>query len=105
MLFCFALEEKQRLSFEADGKELLKELIFGGKAASGPVEGMFWELPGGNYLFAQKREILDRQGIIALAIEIQQEGLWQRLQPGDRLYLRYLYEDNCGVTQLFRPYT
>ena len=95
-LFCFDLDETQNLSFEPDKARLLGNQVFGGANR---------ELPKGDYLFAQEREILSREEIISLAAEIQQEGLWQRLIPGKRLYLRYLYEDGSWVTQLYRPYT
>ena len=114
-LFCFELDEAQFRSIEPDRKKLLGKLVFGGAAAGTvPGEGRNVdhisgekpeELPPGNYLFAQKREILGEDKIIDLAVEIQQEGLWQRLLPERRLYLRYLFEDGRGVTQLFRPYT
>ena len=115
-LFCFELDETQRLSIEPDKNILLGALLFGGEAAGNAVgnavgkadddsrEKLF-ELPGGNYLFAQERKILNRDDIIAMAVEIQMEGLWQRLLPGKRLYLRYLFEDNRSVTQLFRPWS
>ena len=93
-LFCFELDETQYRLFEPDSVKLL------GKTAAEGTE----ELPPGNYLFAQERKILSREEIIGLAVEIQQEGLWQRLTPGKKLYLRYLFEDGCFVTQLFRPY-
>ena len=104
-LFCFELDEAHYSSIEPDKTKLLGNLIFGGKAAdkaAGAAET--FELPKGNYLFAQKREILSQQDIIDMAAEIQQEGLWQRLLPEKKLYLRYLFEDGCFVTQLFRPY-
>ena len=91
-LFCFELDKDEALRFEPDREILL------GKGA--PAR----ELPKGNYLFAQKREILGREAIIGLAAEIQSEGLWQRLLPGKVLYVRYLFEDGRPVTQLFRPY-
>ena len=108
-LYCFEIDENQRLSFEPDAKTLLKKLVFGGNNAgpdyAGAAGGARLELPVGDYLFAQEREILRRDEIVAAAIEIQAEGLWQRLEPGKRLYLRYLSEDGHGVTQLFRPFT
>jgi hypothetical protein len=61
-------------------------------------------LPAGQYIFSQKREILSRDEILEMTVEIQQEALWQRLIPAPRLYLRYLSEDGRGVTQVFRPY-
>ena len=106
-LFCFELDEDQYSSFEPDMQKLLKSLVFGGDAVTGEGKGdgkTVFQLPGGNYLFAQKREILKKEEIIALAVEIQLEGLWQRLLPGKMLYLRYLFEDGRPVTQLFRPY-
>jgi hypothetical protein len=106
-LFCFELNENQYLSFEPLKDELLGKLIFHGNAVT-PVEAETNEsifcLPQGDYLFAQKREIVSREEIIALAVEIQSEGLWQRLLPGKKLYLRYLFEDGLPVTQLFRPF-
>jgi len=108
-LYCFEIDETQRLNIEPDAKTLLKKLIFGGNAAApdcaGAAGGGRTELPAGDYLFAQEREILGREEIIAAAVEIQAEGLWQRFEPGNRLYLRYLFEDGRGVTQLFRPYS
>ena len=111
MLFCFELHEDQYRNFEPDKTKLLGNLVFGAKAAALPAEGKIQagqtltELPRGDYLFAQKREILNREEIINMVVEIQSEGLWQRLEPGKRLYLRYLFEDGCFVTQLFRPYS
>ena len=99
-LFCFELDEAQYRSFEPDKVKLLGNPVFGPQDG-----GMLRELPQGDYLFAQKRKIMDRGEIIDLAVEMQNEGLWQRLGPGKRLYLRYLFEDSCWVTQLFRPYT
>ena len=108
-LFCFEIEETQRLNIEPDAKTLLKRLIFGGNAAmsdyAGAEDEALRKLPAGYYLFAQEPEILGRDEIIAAAVEIQAEGLWQRLEPGNRLYLRYLFEDGSFVTQLFRPYS
>jgi hypothetical protein len=62
------------------------------------------EIPAGDYFFAQQREALDRESCISMAIEVQREILWQRLQPQPGLYLRRLYEDGSPVTQIFRPY-
>ena len=102
-LFCFALDETEALNFEPDKTKFPGSLIFSGDAA-GEVETTL-ELPGGNYLFAQERKILNRDEIISMAVEIQLEGLWQRRVPGKTLYLRYLFEDGRFVTQLFRPFT
>jgi hypothetical protein len=108
-LYCFEIDETQCLSIEPDAKTLLKKLVFGGNAVrpdcAEAAHETRLELPVGGYLFAQEREVLGRDEIIAAAVEIQAEGLWQRLEPGNRLYLRYLFEDGCLVTQLFRPFT
>ena len=100
-IFCFELNEAERLAFEPDQNKLLGKLIFGG--VSGPGE-LKLQIPGGNYLFAQKKEVLNKDQIADLAVEIQMEALWQRLEPGEKLYLRYLFEDNSWVTQLYRPW-
>jgi len=103
-LFCFELNAAQAHDFEPEKTNFLGNIVFSGKTADGGVSGRT-ELPHGNYLFAQKREILSHKDIIDIAVEIQQEGLWQRLLLGESLFLRYLFEDGCSVTQLFRPYT
>ena len=109
-IYCFQLDEAQALSFEPDKNKFPGNLIFSGDAvgelssAEQSSGGTILELPKGDYLFAQKREILDRDEIVAMAVEIQLEGLWQRRVLGNTFYLRYLFEDGCFVTQLFRPY-
>ena len=102
LLFCYELHEKEYLNFEPDKSKLLEKLIFSGKKCAIQSSHIF-ELPAGNYIFSQKRELMIRDDIMALAVEVQTEALWQRLEPGKRLYLRYLYEDEKPVTQLFRP--
>jgi hypothetical protein len=108
MLFHFCLDPDQSQSIEPDERVLLSALISGGRAADPeePVSpGKALLLPEGDYLFSQVREILSHEDIISLAVEVQKEGLWQRLRPASELYLRYLFEDDRGVTQVFRPYT
>ena len=102
-LFCFQLDETQYLSFEPDRDKLLGTLILCGVSDETETGERRLELPRGNYLFAQKREILSREEIVSLAVEIQLEALWRRHKPLERLYLRYLFEDCSWVTQLFRP--
>ena len=101
-IFCYELDEVQCLAFEPDQNKLFGRLIFGGVSVA--AEGGA-QIPKGNYLFAQRREILNKDEIIAMAVEIQMEGLWQRLKPLNKLYLRYLFEDGSWVTQLYRPYS
>ena len=101
-LFCFDLGAAAG-AFQPDRAAFPGRLLFCGTAAGGgTADG---ELPPGNYLFAQQREVLSRESIITMVLEIQQEGLWQRLSLGSKLYLRYLFEDGCPVTQIFRPFT
>jgi len=103
-IFCFELDEEEQGKIEPDKTKLLGKLVLSGRAA-GEVGEMFWKIPAGEYLFSQKREILNQEEITSMAFEIQQEGLWQRLKPGKLLYLRYLFEDGGFVTQLLRPFS
>jgi len=111
-LFCFRVNENQCMNFEPEKGQFPGNLIFSGRAVHAdrimecktPDAKTIVELPRGDYMFAQKRKKLNHEEIIALAIEIHQETLWQRLIPGKKLFLRYLYEDGKTVTQLYRPY-
>jgi hypothetical protein len=105
-LFVFALDPVQDRRFEPDPAAYLGPLLAGGRAleegeSADPADTLL--LPGGNYFFAQTRTIPDREGLIALAVDVQQELLWQRLTPDSPLYLRYLVEEGEPVFQLFRP--
>ena len=108
-LYCFILNENEYSSCEPDKETLLGRLVFSADTIHPGEKEKTGEnlqvLPEGKYLFAQKREILSRDEIIEMAVEIQAEGLWQRLKPGKTLYLRYLFEDSKTVTQLYRPYS
>jgi hypothetical protein len=104
-LFCFETGAGQGGSIEPDPDLFLGPLIFsGGTAKDDGHTGAQRELPAGKYLFAQERRILNRDACIFMAIETQKDGLWERLEPESRLYLRFLTEDGRGVTQVFRPY-
>ncbi|MDR1443300.1 MAG: hypothetical protein LBI94_00295 [Treponema sp.] len=119
-LFCFNLDKALGRSIEPDPAVFLGPLRASGYRDSGPFGSALppegpetadrtprsetLELPKGRYLFAQKREALGRDAVINLAIEVQKDGLWERLQPEEHLYVRYLYEDGAAVTQIFRPY-
>jgi hypothetical protein len=102
-LFCFEISPDQYLSLEPEYDRYLGELIVSGRATSGPSTDGF-ELSAGKYLFAQVRDVLCREDIIWMAMEIQKDGVWEQLNLKNRLYLRYLFEDDKPVTQLFRPY-
>jgi hypothetical protein len=107
-LFCFALDAVQGQSIEPDPVRFLGPLLAAGSSVTEPANpaeaGSILELSAGTYLFAQQRENLGREAFIGMAIELQKDGLWERLGLGDRLYLRYLAEDGKMVTQAFRPY-
>jgi hypothetical protein len=107
-LFLFEIESSQSQSIEPDPAAFLGPLIFSGRRLDDTepsFAGTRRELPAGKYFFAQERRILNREEWINLAIEAQKDGLWERLCPEPRLYLRYVYEDGQNVTQTFRPYT
>jgi hypothetical protein len=104
-LFCFAVDAVQGRSIEPDPALFLGPLLAAGRSAEGSAEGAgSLELPPGTYLFAQQREALGREAFAEMAIELQKDGLWERLKLGDRLYLRCLSEEGKRVTQVFRPY-
>jgi hypothetical protein len=105
VLFCFELNPSQYQCFEPE-TPYLGPLVFKGELSQGTKTGEdCFELPRGTYLFAQVRELLTQDQWLVLAMEVQQEGLWRRFLPGSRLYLRYLWEDGHGVTQVWRPFT
>jgi len=101
LLFCFELNREQAGRIDPEADCFLGELAFSGKSTGG--QGKL-QLPAGLYLFAQQRRALDREECIGMAIEQHKDGLWERLRLGDRLYIRYLFEDGSPVTQIFRPY-
>ena len=101
-MFYFELDPKQAGCIEPEAGCLLGGLVFSGQLAE---EGKpLLAIPAGLYLFAQQRRVLCREECIELAIELQKDGLWERLQLESRLYIRRLFEDGSAVTQLFRPY-
>ena len=102
-LFCFELDQEQSQSIEPQPDNFLGRLVFSSKNVQNHDKGDL-ELPAGLYLFAQQRGVIGREECIALAIEQQKDGLWEKTKLGTRLFLRYLYEDGGPVTQIFRPY-
>jgi len=99
-LFCFELDQEQSQSIEPQPENFLGRLVFSGKNVQNRKGDL--ELPAGLYLFAQQRGVIGRTECIALAIEQQKDGLWEKIKLGNRLFLRYLYEDGSPVTQIFR---
>jgi hypothetical protein len=109
-LFCFELDPEESLSIEPERERFLGPLILAGSGAvqetdlrAAQVEANIIRLEAGVYLFAQKREVLDREACIDMAIEQQKDGLWERYKLQNRLYIRRLFEDTSPVSQIFRP--
>ena len=100
-LFCFELDQEQSQSIEPIPENYLRGLVFSGKKVQNQQGDL--ELPAGLYLFTQQRGVIGREECIALAIEQQKDGLWEKTKLGNRLFIRYLYEDGGQVTQIFRP--
>ena len=101
LLFCFTIDPAQGQSIEPDREHFLGPLIFSG---CGPeINGQpVVQLPSGLYLFTQRREVMNREDCLAMAIEQQKDGLWEKYKIENRIYIRYLFEDKKPVTQLFR---
>jgi len=100
-LFCFELDQEQAQSIEPQPEKFLGRLVSSGKNVQNQQGDL--ELPAGLYLFAQRRGLIGREECIALAIEQQIDGLWEKTELGNRLFIRLLYEDDSKVTQIFRP--
>ncbi|MDR2185946.1 MAG: hypothetical protein LBO80_09850 [Treponema sp.] len=111
LIFAWTIPAAEALSIEPAPDRFLECFLLAGRAAPGPADPAIsgagdkalFELPRGMYFFSQIREILDREASLGLAIEVQKEALWQRFLPEPRFYLRRLFEDGRGVTQIFRP--
>ena len=101
LLFCFELDREQAERIDPQADRFLGELVFSGREGG---ERKTIQLSAGLYLFAQQRKTLNREECIAMAIEQQQDGLWERLRLENRLYIRLLFEDGSPVTQILRPY-
>ena len=105
-LLCFELEEAVAQEFLPDKTHFPGSLVFAGKVTSPSVPGEpVMELTQGAYIFSQIKEILEMDEIVELAVEVQNEGLWQRLKLARRFFVRYLFEEGRGVTQIWRAYT
>ena len=102
LLFCFELDREQAARIDPEAGRFLGELIFSGKGDG--KQGKL-QLPAGLYVFSQQRRTLNHEECVNMAIEQQKDGMWERLHLGNRLYIRYLFEDGSHVTQLFRPYS
>jgi hypothetical protein len=99
-LLYFELDSVQSISIEPDKERLPGSLVFTGKGVVNSGQKGLFEVSAGKYLFTQYRgepEWLD------MAVEQQKDALWERCIPDNKLYVRFLYEDGSGVTQLLRP--
>jgi hypothetical protein len=108
-LFCFEIDRAEGRSIEPGLSAFPGTLLFAGRAVADDAppaeEKAKWTvLPGGSYLFVQTEGLLSREEFAKMAVEIQKDGLWERLEPENRIYLRYLFEDGRRVSQIFRPY-
>jgi hypothetical protein len=116
-LFCFETDGEEGRSIEPAPAAFPGTLIFSGRAVpdagerppgDGPPpvreRGGCVTLPKDSYLFVQTEGVLDRKHFAETAVEMQKDGLWERLEPENRIYLRYLFEDGRTVSQIFRPY-
>lgn len=123
ILFFMALDPSQSRSIEPDRRAFPGRLVMAGTLSpaggagnsagtEAPLDGLSTpseaesgplELSAGTYLFTQVRELPDPEKLIDMIIEVQQEGLWERVSLDERLYIRYLFEDGQPVTQVFRP--
>jgi len=121
-LLCFEVNPLQSHNIEPNQGQFLGSLLFTGRKVeetppnqeentnlseknkkiedSGTVS-----LPQGLYLFVQQRseQTPNLAEWLDMAIEQQKDGLWERNKLGNLVYVRYLYEDEAFVTQVFRP--
>ena len=112
ILLCYKLNPAQSLNIEPDREQFLDSLVFIGQKPEekSPDESNSNKeavLPAGNYLFNQCRaeQALNKDEWLEIAIEQQKDCLWERQKPGNLIYIRFLYEDNAYVTQIFRSVT
>jgi hypothetical protein len=109
-LFCFEIDPVQSVQFEPPENLYPGSLLYSGRGETAfpsdtPAEEVNRvKLPQGSYIFTQAWRFLARKEFIYMVIELQKEGLWERLNLEPRIYLRYLHEEGRAVTQVFRPY-
>jgi hypothetical protein len=103
-IFLFEIDPAQGLTIEPDPEAFLGPLVFSGRLRAGETpSGQVRELPPGAYLFAQEKRILNREAALNMALELQKDGLWERLEPEPRIYFRYFVKEGQALTQAFRP--
>jgi len=103
-LLCYELNPAQSRSIEPLKELFLGKLLFAGQKAGNDEKEQIVTLPEGFYLLEQcrKEAVLNEDEWLEMAIEQQKDGLWERNKLGNLLYVRFLYEDNSFVTQVFR---
>ena len=106
-LLFFELDPAQSLSIEPVKELLPLKLIYIGKKIpeTDPTDTEKIILPAGKYIFSQQRSdspLLAQEEWLDMAVEQQKDALWEQNKLKNRLYIRYLYEDDLFVTQLFR---
>ena len=99
LLFCFELDKEQAQRIDPQADLLLGDLVFAGRGADRQGKIV---LPAGSYVFSQQRRSLSIEECIDCAVEQQKDGMWERYKLDNILYIRFLFEDHCTVTQLFR---
>ena len=104
-LLCIELDRNQSRIFEPKPEYFLGLQLFSGRKNENTTDHLDGkvQLPAGRYLFMQEKRILNSIEWLEMAIEQQKDGLWERHKMENLLYVRFLYEDNHYVTQLFRP--
>jgi hypothetical protein len=100
---CFTLDKAACTSIEPDPNQYLGSIFFTGIQTNEKQDVENCSIPKGMYLFAQLRELPNKELFTAMAIEVQKEGLWRGLNIEPIVFMRILKEDDGLVTQVFRP--
>jgi hypothetical protein len=109
-LFQFEISPAQAFAIEPDSSAYLGPLIAAGIGAATDAAGALI-LPAGAYFFTQTRSAgqygaHEIAGLCTeMAVELQKEGLWERLKLEKTVYFRALWEDGAQVFQALRPFT
>jgi len=110
IILCFEINSKESRKIDPNTEQFIGSLVFAGISrgqAASSAENLADAvcLPKGDYLFVQQRSAAAEEacaGWLELAIEQQKDGLWERNKLGDMLYVRFLFEDEAYVVQVFR---
>ncbi|MDL2229796.1 hypothetical protein LJC14_06055 [Treponema sp. OttesenSCG-928-L16] len=105
-LTLFEIGPSQHERIDPDPAAFLGKILDSGSIRGDSIdgeEGPVMVLPQGKYVFAQTRDMLDRDGCAEMAMEIQKEGLWRQYTLAPYFFLRRLNEDGAPVSQILRP--